>query len=124
MSSSSAAHPNRLPARCRLRDSAAFTRLLKQGVRGSDGLISLWVLRNGLEYSRFGLIVGRKHGNAVCRNRVRRILREAFRLGRLRMPAGFDFAASPHVGASIALQPAIESLLRLSERLARRLEAP
>lgn len=85
--------------------------------------MSLWARRNGLEYSRFGLVIGRKHGNSVVRNRIKRLLREAFRLARQQMPAGFDFAVGPHVRASIALAPAIESLLRLSERLARRLEA-
>ena len=112
----------RLPRASRLCDSAAFDRLLKQGARVSDGLLSLWGLRNDLAHTRFGMIVSRKHGNAVNRNRIRRRLREAFRLARARLPVGLDLAASPHVGANITVQAAIESLLRLGERLARRLE--
>jgi ribonuclease P protein component len=72
----------RLPRASRLSDSAAFDRLLKQGVRVSDGLMSLWGRRNDLNYPRFGMIVSRKHGIAVKRNRIRRRLREAFRLTR------------------------------------------
>jgi ribonuclease P protein component len=120
-------HPTRrrlrLPRASRLCDSAAFDRLLKQGARVSDGLMSLWARRNGLVHTRFGMIVSRKHGNAVIRNRIRRRLREAFRLARARLPAGLDLASGPHVGANITVAGTIESLLRLAERLARRLEA-
>ena len=113
----------RFPLKCRLRDSAAFDRLLKHGARASDGIVSLWAARNDLPWSRFGLVVGRKHGNAVVRNRIKRRLREAFRLSREKLPTGLDLAVAPHVRASITLASAIESLLRLSERLARRLDA-
>lgn len=115
--------PLRLPRCSRLCDSDAFGRLLKEGGRVSDGLLSLWGQRNGLAYTRFGMIVGRKHGNAVRRNYIRRRLREAFRLARARLPAGLDLAAGPHVGANITVARTIESLLRLSERLVRRLDA-
>ena len=116
-------HSRRFPLKCRLRDSAAFDRLLKKGPRASDGIISLWAARNDLPHSRFGLVVGRKHGNAVVRNRIKRRLREAFRLSREKLPSGLDLAVAPHVGASITLASAIESLRHLSERLARRLGA-
>ena len=113
----------RLPRASRLCDSAAFDRLLKDGARVSDGLMSLWGRPNGLAQARFGMIVSRRHGNAAKRNRIRRRLRESFRLARTKLPAGLDLAAAPHVGANITVSGAIESLLRLSERLARRLEA-
>ena len=94
---------------------------MSAGVRVSDQRLTLWALFNQLEVSRFGLIVGRKHGNAVRRNRLKRILREAFRLTRLRLPVGLDLVCAPRVAADLNLQAARESLTRLAERASRRL---
>jgi ribonuclease P protein component len=44
---------------------------------------------------RYALIVGRRWGDAVTRNRQRRLLREAFRTSRPELPAGFDLALLP-----------------------------
>lgn len=44
---------------------------------------------------RYALIVGRRWGDAVTRNRHRRLLREAFRTARPRLPPGFDLALLP-----------------------------
>lgn len=44
----------------------------------SDGM-TLRLRPNGLTISRIGMMIGRKSGNAVERNRLRRILRENFR---------------------------------------------
>ncbi|MBI5864963.1 MAG: ribonuclease P protein component [Planctomycetes bacterium] len=111
----------RLPTRARLRDHAAFRELMKSGMRATDGRLALWARCNGLSITRFGLVVGRKHGGAADRNLLRRRLREAFRLCRQRLPSGLDLAVAPIGGADITVAGAIESLERLSERLARRL---
>lgn len=111
----------RLPPRSRLRSTAEFQRLLDHGRRVSDATMSLWAIANGLGYSRFGLVVGRKHGGAVARNRVRRRLREAFRLCRLQLPLGFDFAAAPHSGKKPVVEQYRNSLLQLANRLAKQM---
>ncbi len=45
---------------------------------------------NGLAYSRIGVSIGRAQGNAVMRNRIKRVIREAFRLNQRDMPSGYD----------------------------------
>lgn len=64
----------------RLRDSASFQSIRRDGHFLPHPLVVMSWLPNGLEYSRFGFSVGRRVGKAVQRNRVKRRLREAVRL--------------------------------------------
>ena len=107
------------PRRARICRHGDFRRVLRQGQRAGDLRLVIWALPNDLEFTRLGLIVGRKHGNAVRRNRIKRVLREAFRLSRRRLPRGLDLACAPRAGAEITLRETIESLTRIAERLAR-----
>ena len=45
---------------------------------------------NNLDYSRFMVTLVRKYGNAVERNRARRLAKEVFRLNKHRLKPGFD----------------------------------
>jgi ribonuclease P protein component len=101
----------------RLGRSAEFERVLKHGKRGGDRRLRVWALPNDLEHSRFGLIVGRRHGSAVRRNRIKRILREAFRLSQAELPKGLDIACTPRVGVEMELQGTIRSLVEVTKRL-------
>ena len=108
--------------RFRLRRSAEFRRVMDHGKRVGDVRLQIWALPNQLDYSRLGLVVGRRHGNAVQRNRIKRVLREAFRLSRDRLPCGLDLACAPRAGRGIELQGMIESLTKLAKRLANDLD--
>jgi ribonuclease P protein component len=46
---------------------------------------------NACGYPRLGVSVGRSSGNAVVRNRIKRLLRNAFRLDQDWIPADFDY---------------------------------
>jgi ribonuclease P protein component len=54
-------------------------------------LLILYVAENDCGYPRLGISVGKSCGNAVVRNRLKRLLREAFRQNQDRIPAGFDY---------------------------------
>jgi len=66
--------------RHRLSHDKAYQRVFSQGTRASKGPISVFVLGNGLDHPRLGLSIGRRVGHAVKRNRLKRLIREAFRL--------------------------------------------
>jgi ribonuclease P protein component len=57
-------------------------------------------IRNGLEYSRFGLTISRKLGKANRRNRTKRRIKEVLRISRDTLPMGFDFVLNPRRSAA------------------------
>jgi ribonuclease P protein component len=56
--------------------------------------------QNGLGISRLGVTVGKKTGNAVRRNKVKRLIREFFRLNKSRFPQGYDIVVAAKKDAS------------------------
>lgn len=108
--------PFGLPSECRLRRRAEFLRIFRQGARHSGNGLSVYAAPNELGRSRLGVSVGKKHGNAVTRNRIRRLLKEAFRLEKNGLPQGFDFICMPAKGP---FGHSVDELRALFERLAR-----
>ncbi len=51
----------------------------------------LYLAKNELDYARLGVSVGKACGNAVVRNRLKRLFREVFRKNQTQIPAGFDY---------------------------------
>jgi ribonuclease P protein component len=80
-----------LPRTCRLKTNAAFRAVIDRRVRYSDRLLTMFVAANGQSTSRLGVSTGRAVGGAVWRNRVKRLIREAWRRKRADMPTGYDF---------------------------------
>jgi ribonuclease P protein component len=64
----------------RLKDNRDFGRVFKEGRSFANRFMVIYHAPNRLDHYRVGFSVSKKVGNAVVRNRVKRLLREAFRL--------------------------------------------
>ena len=105
----------------RVRSSVRFGEVIRRGVRVADRLLQLWASPNQRDTTRLGIIVSRRHGNAVQRNRLKRILREAFRHQRVQLPAGLDLICRPQLGKKLRRDETAEALQKLAERAAAQL---
>jgi ribonuclease P protein component len=75
--------------------SSEFRKIYDTGVRSSGPLFAAFVLASPeSEGARLGVTVPRAIGRAVERNRIKRRLREAFRLGRHEI-GGWDIVLNP-----------------------------
>ncbi len=81
---------NAFPKSHHLRLPREFDTVYAAKTRESRGPLTVYALPNELGHPRLGMSVSRKVGIAVRRNRIRRLLREAFRLMQHDFPRGYD----------------------------------
>jgi ribonuclease P protein component len=111
----------RFQAREHLRRPADFRKVYDRRRSASDACLLVYACSSGLPYSRLGLSVSRRFGNATCRNRWRRLCREAFRLTRHELPKGLDLILIPQSGHDVTLDQLKDSLRRLVQKIDRKL---
>jgi ribonuclease P protein component len=80
----------RLRPQDRLRKRFEFRRMREQGRRVHTRSFVVQIARGSQPHSRLGITVSRQVGNAVRRNRIKRLLREAFRQHRDLLPPSAD----------------------------------
>lgn len=111
------------PAHLRLRRRSDFDRVIRRRCTAADDWLLLFGCPNELGHPRFGFIVAGKWGPAHVRNRVRRLYREACRLGKEQFPSGIDYVLMPRRVDDLRLGQLLASLPRLARSVAGRLAA-
>ncbi|WP_152050849.1 ribonuclease P protein component [Tautonia marina] len=105
----------------RIARPADFRRAFDRRRSASDEALIVYGAENGLDYPRLGISVGRKRvRKATDRNRVKRLIREAFRLNKEVLPAGVDLVIVPR-GPALTFEQANRSLPHLANAVAGRL---
>lgn len=105
-----------MPASRRIRHRNAFQQVFRVGSVAADSVLVVHALRSS-GITQLGISVSRKTGNAVTRNRWKRLIREAFRMNYTRLPPNMCLIVRPRKGASPELTAITQSLIRLSKRL-------
>ena len=66
-----------------------FRRVYAKGKSTADGYLVVYVLPANSQEKRLGITVSKKVGKAVVRNRIRRLIKENFRLNEQRIKTGY-----------------------------------
>ncbi|HKB16510.1 MAG TPA: ribonuclease P protein component [Planctomycetota bacterium] len=110
--------PFAFPRRLRLRGETTFRNVFREGARARGSVLQVIARGNDLPESRLGISVARRvTRSSPERNRLKRLVREAFRLNRRRLPTGLDLVVCPLVpGPAFTLAAVAAELERLSRQ--------
>ena len=73
-----------------IKENSGFQKIMKNGKWYSSECLTVYVLENALNINRVGVAVGKKAGKSVVRNRIKRLIRENFRIEENNIKQGFD----------------------------------
>ncbi|MCJ7679470.1 MAG: ribonuclease P protein component [Candidatus Aminicenantes bacterium] len=82
----------------RIKKRTDFQRLYADGNRYKGKYFILIYQAGSSDYSRLGVVVSKKHGNAVHRNRIKRLLRALFRTNKDLLQSPLDLVLIPKKG--------------------------
>jgi ribonuclease P protein component len=108
-----------LPKMARLRKRAQFLTLSKQGKKVYTDCFIAIVLDSTVQNNRIGITVSKKVGNAVRRNRIKRLIREYFRHNKERISGPKDINIIARKGLTpLSNQKIVEKLDKLFTKIA------
>ena len=96
-----------------------FKRMYARASSAPGACLVFFLRKNRLGVTRLGLTVGTKLGGAVRRNRIRRRIKEAYRLVEDKLPSGYDIVLVARSRAeNVPLDQIKSEIVRLFNKLA------
>ena len=86
----------------RIKKNSQFRFIYSRGKSYSNDKLVLYIFRNKKNINRIGLSVSKKVGKSVLRNRIKRLIREGYRLNKNMYKRGYDLIFIARVGAKTA----------------------
>ena len=101
-----------------IKKNADFGSVYKKGKSAANRTLVLYILDNGTDRNRLGISVSKKVGNSVVRHRVKRLIKESYRLNEERFLPGYDLVYIARVSSKDKSYREIEkSLLHVSGKM-------
>ena len=110
--------PHTFPKLLRLTRRDEFDQAFASAHKAKDGVLQLHARPNGLGLPRLGIVVGRHVKAKPDRNRIKRLLREAFRVHREELTPGWDYLFLPRKTTKLTLAEVTASLVKLALKAA------
>ena len=68
-----------------------FKKMFSKGNFFYGEYIHFYIVRNGLNYNKFGIAISKKQGKAVNRNHIKRLIRENYKIIENKIKTGYSF---------------------------------
>lgn len=97
-----------------LHNSIHFSNVYKNGESKANKYLIIYILENNTSYNRLGISVSKKVGNSVIRHRVKRLIKESYRLQEKMFNSGLDIVVVARgSSSSISFKEMDSALLHL-----------
>ena len=93
-------------------NNKTFQSVYKRGKSYGNRLLVLYYVENTFEYNRLGITVSKKIGNSVVRHRVKRLIKESYRINAIKFQKGYDIIFIARVGIENRSLQEVESAVK------------